>query len=131
VSASATPDADRFDLDETFATRTLAEWRAALRDVAGVWAPACDEMLDERGELRGIALPHDTVLHARRELLGEQGGERLARLRFVIDTMLLGPRLGYFDPIRDGHEPRASAARRSATRRTEARAGVIDCPQIC
>jgi len=27
-------------LDEIFATRTLAEWREALRDVTGVWAPA-------------------------------------------------------------------------------------------
>jgi len=27
-------------LDETFASRTLAEWREALRDVQGVWAPA-------------------------------------------------------------------------------------------
>jgi crotonobetainyl-CoA:carnitine CoA-transferase CaiB-like acyl-CoA transferase len=27
-------------LDEIFATRTLAEWREALRDIQGVWAPA-------------------------------------------------------------------------------------------
>jgi crotonobetainyl-CoA:carnitine CoA-transferase CaiB-like acyl-CoA transferase len=27
-------------LDEIFATRTLAEWRAVLRDISGVWAPA-------------------------------------------------------------------------------------------
>jgi crotonobetainyl-CoA:carnitine CoA-transferase CaiB-like acyl-CoA transferase len=36
-------------LDETFATRTLDEWRTALRDIEGVWAPAqrCIELYDD------------------------------------------------------------------------------------
>ena len=36
-------------LDEVFATRTLDEWRAALADIEGVWAPAhrCIELYDD------------------------------------------------------------------------------------
>ncbi len=41
-------------LDETFASRTLAEWRVALADISGVWAPA-QKAIELHDDVQAIA----------------------------------------------------------------------------
>jgi crotonobetainyl-CoA:carnitine CoA-transferase CaiB-like acyl-CoA transferase len=41
-------------LDETFATRTLAEWRAVLAGISGVWAPA-QKAIELHDDVQAIA----------------------------------------------------------------------------
>ncbi len=75
-------------LDEIFATRTLAQWKVALRDVKGVWAPVqtAIELHDDpdaiaNGYLAEVAAPNGTAfkLVASPVQFDEQPNELTAR----------------------------------------------------